>query len=157
MDNAQTARGTNGEEPARYDGDIVAWATEQARLIREGQFDKLDIAHVADEIEDVGKTEQQEIANRLALLVAHLLKWHCQPSHRNRSWELTIHEQRRRSARRIKKTPSLRPLMRDEDWIGDIWSDALLMVMKETGLIDLPKVCLWDLTDEVMVEDWLPE
>ena len=35
----------------RYDGDIVAWANEQAALIRSGQFELLDIEHIADEIE----------------------------------------------------------------------------------------------------------
>jgi hypothetical protein len=38
-----------------YDGDIIAWANEQARLLREGQFSQLDIKHIADGIEDVGK------------------------------------------------------------------------------------------------------
>ena len=37
-----------------YDRDIVAWANEQARLLREGRFEALDIEHIADEIEDVG-------------------------------------------------------------------------------------------------------
>ena len=39
---------------AKYEIDIVAWANEQARLIRAGRFDLLDLAHIADEIEDVG-------------------------------------------------------------------------------------------------------
>lgn len=46
--------------PVGYDQDVVAWAAEQARLIREGRFDQLDIEHIADEIEDVGKSEQRE-------------------------------------------------------------------------------------------------
>ena len=91
-------------EPS-YDGDVVAWANEQARRLRAGEFHRLDIEHIADEIEDVGKSEQQELVNRVALLIAHLLKWHYQPGHRSRSWENTIREQRRRCQRRLKKTP----------------------------------------------------
>jgi len=45
-----------------YDQDIIAWANEQASLLRTGQFDQLDIAHLAEEIEDVGKSEQRELA-----------------------------------------------------------------------------------------------
>lgn len=56
-----------------YDQDIAAWATEQAALLRAGRFDALDIEHLADEIEDVGKSEQRELANRLTVLIAHLL------------------------------------------------------------------------------------
>ena len=31
------------QDPARYDTDIVAWAQEQARLLRAGWFAELDI------------------------------------------------------------------------------------------------------------------
>jgi len=62
-----------------YEQDVVAWATEQADHIRCGRFDLLDIGHLAEEIEDVGKSEQRELANRMALLLSHLLKWQHQP------------------------------------------------------------------------------
>ena len=39
-----------------YEKDIIAWANEQAKLLRAGQFDQLDIEHIAEEIEDVGKS-----------------------------------------------------------------------------------------------------
>ena len=42
----------------RYETDVVAWATEQAEYIRTGRFHLLDLEHLADEIEDVGKSEQ---------------------------------------------------------------------------------------------------
>lgn len=65
-----------------YEKDVVAWAKEQAALLRAGQFSALDIEHLAEEIEDVGKSEQRELANRMAVLLAHLLKWQCQPERR---------------------------------------------------------------------------
>ena len=40
-----------GANPHSYDGDIIAWANEQARLLRSGQFNQLDIEHIAEEIE----------------------------------------------------------------------------------------------------------
>jgi len=46
-----------------YDSDVIAWAQEQANLLRSGQFSRLDIEHIADEIEDVGKANS---ANSLA-------------------------------------------------------------------------------------------
>ncbi len=54
----------------RYENDIVAWANEQARLLRAGRFDLLDLEHLAEEIEDVGRSEQRELANRMAVLLA---------------------------------------------------------------------------------------
>ena len=59
---------------ATYESDIVAWSKEQAALLRAGRFSQLDIEHIADEVEDVGKSEQRELASRVVLLLAHLLK-----------------------------------------------------------------------------------
>ncbi len=64
---------------ALYEKDVVRWAQEQARLLREGDFAHFDIEHVADEIEDVGKAEQRELASRTAVLLGRLLKWRFQP------------------------------------------------------------------------------
>ena len=44
-----------------YDKDVILWAQEQAALLRSGQFSKLDLEHIADEIEDVGKTESANL------------------------------------------------------------------------------------------------
>ena len=55
-----------------YHADVVAWAQEQARLLREGQFGALDIEHLAEEIEDVGKSEKRELRSRMTILLAHL-------------------------------------------------------------------------------------
>ena len=52
-----------------YERDVIAWANEQARLLRTGQFAALDIEHLAEEIEGVGKSEQREFASRMALLL----------------------------------------------------------------------------------------
>jgi hypothetical protein len=68
----------------------ITWANEQARLLRAGLLSQLDIEHIADEIEDVGKSEKREIRNRMALLLAHLLKWQYQPIYRGNSWIRTI-------------------------------------------------------------------
>lgn len=64
------------EQRIRYEQDIVAWANQQAAFIRAGRFDLLDLEHIADEIEDVGKSERRELISRMAELLAHLLKWH---------------------------------------------------------------------------------
>ncbi len=60
-------------QSAAYQQDVIAWANEQARLLRAGRFDRLDIEHLAEEIEDVGKSEQRELASRMAVLLADIL------------------------------------------------------------------------------------
>ena len=141
-----------------YESDVVAWAKEQAALIRSGQFDQLDLTHIAEEIEDVGKREQRELASRVAVLLAHILKWKFQPQKRSISWTLTIKEQRRLLVRRVQKTPSLSPMLSDPEWVDEIWVDAKALAEKETGLdmSTYPEICPWSMAD-VLTPDWLPD
>lgn len=141
-----------------YESDVVAWAKEQAALIRTGQFDQLDLTHIAEEIEDVGKREQRELASRVAVLLAHILKWKFQPQKRSISWTLTIKEQRRLLVRRVQKTPSLSPMLSDPEWVDEIWVDAKALAEKETGLdmSTYPEICPWSMAD-VLTPDWLPD
>lgn len=144
--------------PILYEQDILLWAEEQARLLRAGRFSELDIDHIAEEIEDVGKSEQRELANRVAVLLAHLLKWTFQPERRGKSWELTIHTQRKSIARRLEKTPSLKAVMEDPEWWDDAWGDARLLAGKETGMAMevFPEVCPWS-PEQVTHPAFFPE
>jgi hypothetical protein len=141
-----------------YDKDVILWSEQQARLLRAGRFDELDVEHLADEIEDVGKSEKRELASRMAVLLAHLLKWSRQPKMRSNSWRSTIVVQRKRVALAIKATPSLRAVMRDPDWREDMWLDALAQAQKETGLAleDLPAACPWTM-EQAAEQDFWPE
>ena len=140
-----------------YDRDVIAWAEQQAQLLRNGRFDLLDIAHIADEIEDVGKSEKRELASRMAVLLAHLLKWEAQPAYRGKSWEMTIRAQRKAIALHLDEVPSLKPILRDPRWLDGAWADAVSKAAQETGLAAFPEECPWDLTAEVLAEGWLPQ
>jgi Domain of unknown function DUF29 len=143
---------------ASYETDVVAWANEQARLIRAGRFDLLDLEHIAEEIEDVGKSEQRELASRMAVLLAHLLKWQYQPERRGASWERTIRNQRERISLALQRTPSLKATLAATDWQREMWLDGIDQAGKETGLdVDVfPESCPWA-ESEVLGEGWLPE
>lgn len=142
-----------------YEQDIVAWANEQARLLRAGRLDLLDIEHLAEEIEDVGKSEQRELASRMVVLLAHLLKWQYQPEYRGNSWRLTLRNQRRAIQRRLDQTPSLHTRLQDNHWWQDVWEEAVTQALHETGLDPeqkhLPETCPWT-AGEILAEDWLP-
>ena len=154
---SKAARIVPGPEPADYEHDVAAWSVEQARLLRAGLFGRLDIEHIADEIEDVGKSEARELASRMAVLLAHWLTWEHQPTLRSTSWQNTTREQRKQVLRRLKRTPSLRPELEDPDFVGDVWSDARLAAAQETGLdiARFPPAATWTLS-EVLREDWTP-
>lgn len=141
---------------ANYDRDVVAWANEQAALLRAGRFSELDIEHIADEVEDVGKSEQRELVSRMAILLAHLLKWQFQPERRGNSWLFTIKDQRRLIKRRLKKMPSLNAMFNDPDWLDEMWVDGVAVARHETSIEDWPETCIWSM-DQVMDADFLPE
>jgi hypothetical protein len=98
-----------------YEADVVAWANEQASLLRAGRFELLDRDHIAEEIEDVGKSEQRELASRMSVLLAHLLQWRYQPERRGASWEKTILAQRKEIAYGLSDAPSITPRCRKRD------------------------------------------
>lgn len=138
-----------------YQTDVIAWANEQAALLRAGKFDQLDLDHIAEEIEDVGKSEQRELESRMAVLLAHLLKWQYQPERQGGSWSRTIKEQRKGVLVRLNKTPSLKDFISDAAWLDESWSDAVAQITNETGLDVFPDTCPWS-TDDILKEGWLP-
>jgi ribosomal protein L29 len=139
-----------------YETDIIAWANEQAALLRSGRLWELDIDHLADEIEDVGKSEQRELANRLALLLAHLLKWRYQPGRRGSGWQRTIKEQRRAIAAHIAGTPSLKAALANPTWLEGVWADAVARAVEEMGLDLFPEDCPWTM-EQVLSPSFLPD
>ena len=138
-----------------YDADIIAWANEQAWLVRNRKFELLDVEHIAEEIEDVGKSEQRELGNRMTVLIAHLLKWQFQPERQGRSWELTIRNQRKAIQLHLKQVPSLKSKLGDVEWWEIIWGDAVYQASKETELDTFPETRLWSI-DNILSDSWLP-
>ena len=139
----------------RYDDDAYAWAFEQAALLRAGRWCELDIEHLADEIESVGKSERRELEIALRLVLMHLLKWDHQPEKRSRSWTVTIANQRDHAARTLAENRSLKPKL------GDIIADVYRLARREaSGETDLdlsvfPEACPYDF-DTLMTRpiDW---
>ena len=140
----------------RYETDVIAWANEQAALIRAGRFDMLDIEHIADEIEDVGKSEQRELMSHMTGLIAHLLKWKFQPSCRGASWEKTIKAKRKEIEYSLKETPSLKTRLADHDWFDVVWSNAVAQAVSETNLDVFPDSCPWRF-EQIMNPEFWPE
>lgn len=139
-----------------YDTDFYAWANEQAALLRAGDLAAADIAHIAEEIESMGRAEKRELVNRLTVLLLHLLKWRFQPGLRSASWEATIRVQRDDLADHLADNPSLRAAV-DEAMAG-AWRKAVIRATGETGLAreTFPAACPWGF-DRVMAPEFWPD
>ncbi|HLB43263.1 MAG TPA: DUF29 domain-containing protein [Gammaproteobacteria bacterium] len=139
-----------------YDRDFYAWAIHNAQLLRQGKLSEVDIKNVAEEIESMGKSEKRELINRLAILMAHLLKWQYQPGNRGNSWKYTIKEQRSCLSRLIEESPSLKHEL--EKRLGEAYEDACYIALSETGLNEdaFPKTSPFSLK-QVLNQDFFPK
>src|SRR6266436_3504396 len=146
--------GTNAES---YAQDFFAWTVITAALIRAGKWDDLDREALAEEVESLGKSQQNALESRLEKLVLHLLKWRYQPDKRVRghSWQSTILEQRRRLGRLLHQNPSLRPTL------PTIVEESYAYIRRRTSLetrlplTTFPEACPWTVA-QILDDDFWP-
>jgi len=139
----------------RYDTDFYAWTEEQIHMLRARRFDALDLIHLIEEIDDLGKREKRSLSSHLGVLLGHLLKWRCQPDYpHKKSWRATIHTQRRAVLKLLRDNPSLKPML--TELIAESYPDAMDLVVAETPLDydALPRICPW--TEEQILGDFWP-
>ena len=58
---------TASAAPCVYTTDFYAWTQQQSALLREGRFSELDILHLIEEIESLGRSEKRELESRVTL------------------------------------------------------------------------------------------
>ncbi len=71
--------GKPARKPSLYDHNYYAWLVEQARLLGGERYDELDSEHLAEELEDMGRSERRALESHLKKLLLHLLTWSAQP------------------------------------------------------------------------------
>jgi hypothetical protein len=138
------------------DTDFDAWAQQQAEALRAKDWVALDIEHLAEEVEDLRRTERKAVRSQLRRLTSHLLKWAYQPARRNDSWQATTDDARRLVDDWLEDTPSL---ARELDTLADLaYPRARREAAKDTKLplATFPEVCPWPLA-QMLGEDFLPE
>ncbi len=140
-----------------YEADFYEWTRQQAELLRERRWDDLDLENLIEEVQSVGISDKREIASRLLVLLAHLLKWRCQPGARCTSWAGTIREQRSRIARVIDDSPSLQGY--PASVIASEYEGARLLASNETGIaFDLfPETCPFTIEQALDTNYWPEE
>lgn len=139
-----------------YERDFYRWTQEQAGLLKAGRFREVDVEHLIEEIESMGRSEKRELLHRLAVLIAHLMKWHYQPALRSRSWSATIKEQRKMLAIHLEDNPSLKAHL--EEAARRAYEIAVLSVERETGLEEssFPSNCPFS-PDQLFDHQFMPD
>jgi hypothetical protein len=95
-------------------------------------LENLDTVNLAEEIEDMGRSEKRAVESNLEILLMHLLKYKFQPQMRSNSWRFTILEHRKRLRKAFKDSPSLKNYLIEV--LNDCYEEARQMAATETGL-----------------------
>ncbi|WP_143167680.1 DUF29 domain-containing protein [Chroogloeocystis siderophila] len=125
-------------ESKLYDQDFQLWLEDTAAKLKVRDVDNLDWENLIEEIIALGKSEKRELIHRLEVLLSHLLKRiYIDSAYDNRSWELTIKEQRRQLQLQLKQSPSLKKYF--TEIFDDCWQYALTQVKLEYAKVPFPE------------------
>ncbi len=97
-----------------YEKDFQIWIDSTIQHLRNGQFESLDLEHLIEELNSLGKSEQNALKSNLMILLAHLLKVKVQfdaPDTMKISWYNSIIEHRQRVLSSLEDTPSLKSFL----------------------------------------------
>lgn len=138
-----------------YETDYCVWAETNAQLLQAGRLTEVDIEHLIEELNDVGKSERRSLQSYLELILLHLLKWRFQPYLRSHSWRLSIENGRQGIEKVLDDSPSLRPTL--QVVIEKAYSYARRSAAVETGLPkkNFPEICPFT-QEEILDDSFLP-
>jgi hypothetical protein len=146
----------------RYDDDFYAWTQYQAQVLRTlcTRDNRFDREHLAEEIEDLGKSERDAVRSQVRRILVHFLKIGYSPASDPRfGWMSSIVDARAQLADKL--SPTLR---RDlAETLPRLYAAALkqaALELQENGereaALSLPAECPHTL-DKILAEDWYPE
>jgi hypothetical protein len=146
----------------RYEDDFYAWTQYQAEVLRSirTRDNRFDREHVAEEIEDLGKSERDAAESQIIRVLEHLLKLAHSPADRPRyGWMGSILDARRILGRKL--TPTLRREI--EQSFSALYQHAhesaalgLREYSEDDAAAALPPACPYTL-EQVLTRGWYPE
>jgi hypothetical protein len=148
-----------------YATDVLAWAEEQAALLRRraaGELvndSALDWPNIAEEIESVGRSERLALRSHIGTVLEHLIKLQASPATEPRNgWKASVLHARRQIRRRLEDSPSLRrevaTIIADE--IPGVRQDvsATLAIYGEQPVVPIDGLTF---TDAEVLGNWYPD
>ena len=128
---------------------------ETAAFLRLGEFDQIDVPWLEDIVLSMSRNEQNKVKGKARILIAHLLKFKYQSSHRSGSWTSTILNQRDDLADLLEDSATLQNVLRIN--LVQIYRKARNLATLETGLNStFPLDCEWTL-DQILDTNFWPD
>lgn len=138
-----------------YELDDYLWIQETVKLLKEKQFNQLDLANLIEELEDLGSEKKLAVKSLLEQIIRHLLLleyWHTEYGHNSNHWEAEIISFRVQINDRM--TTNFYNYLSEN--LSSIYSKALKYVQKKSRIDTFPQECPYTL-DQLLDEDWFPE
>jgi DNA polymerase III gamma/tau subunit len=138
-----------------YDVDDDQWLEQTINLLKNHQFQQLDLDNLIEELEDLGREKKNAVASLLDQIIRHLLLlqyWTTEAEYNAVHWQEEIYNFRTQLRRTI--TTNLRKYLEDE--LTSIYQDALGFVkIKTTNLVTFPTECPYS-QEQLLDRSWLP-
>jgi DNA-directed RNA polymerase subunit L len=138
-----------------YDVDDDQWLEQTINLLKNHQFQQLDLDNLIEELEYLGREKKNAVASLLEQIIRHLLLlqyWTTEAEYNTVHWQEEIYNFRIQLRRKI--TTNLRKYLKDE--LTSIYQDALGFVkIKTTNLVTFPTECPYS-QEQLLDRSWLP-
>jgi hypothetical protein len=135
-----------------YDQDIVLWAENTVAKLQNRDFANLDIEHLIEEVDALGKSQRNAIKSLLRRLLEHLLKRYYVPLPEcYLGWQREIRNFRNDIQDLLDDAPSLRNFA--SEILPQCYDKALKSVQEDYPGITFPKTWPEDLTISQVVRD----
>jgi len=138
-----------------HDLDDAQWLEETVSLLKKHQFQQLDLDHLIEELEDLGREKKNTVASLLEKIIRHLLLlqyWTREAEYNAVHWQEEIYTSRTQLGRKM--TTHLRNYLEKE--LNSIYQDALGFVkIKTVNSVVFPPDCPYSL-EQLFERSWLP-
>ena len=138
-----------------YEIDDSQWLEETVKLLKNKQFNDLDLDNLIEELEDLGKEKKNAVASLLEQIIRHLLLlqyWTQEQESNSVHWQGEIYTFRVQLRRKL--TTNLRNYLQSE--LNNIYQDALGFVkIKTQNTVNFPSECPYTL-EQLLSQEWWP-
>jgi DNA polymerase III gamma/tau subunit len=138
-----------------HDLDDAQWLEETVSLLKKHQFQQLDLDHLIEELEDLGREKKNTVASLLEKIIRHLLLlqyWTRESEYNTVHCQEEIYTSRTQLGRKM--TTHLRNYLEKE--LNSIYQDVLGFVkIKTMSAVTFPAQCPYSL-EQLLDRDWLP-
>lgn len=141
-----------------YDTDYQLWLNDTVAQLKARNFNLVDLEHLIEELESLGRSDKRSISSYLLRLCEHLLKlkyWESERERCCRGWILEINNFRAEIELIFKDSPSLKPFFREAFLASYQKARKNLLKVIDISADFIPQEPDFTL-EQALDEDWFP-